>query len=239
MKTNTKSKSKRRSKPKHIIRKSYQNNKRRSSNKSFKRNKDLKLKRQKKKITKKKMKGGSFNEKCLSNDNGEYIDHKAYEQEFNKRCTLCLSKVNNNILINCKLIECCHTFHYECIRRIFETDKKCPECRANIISYFKTDTDYQNTDISNNNNNSRPNTKRAKRDINITWIKSNVIFNQNSSNEDSNNEDSNNEESNNNIVPPSPVPNLRDYMNSLTPEQRRQQEQRRESNESYGNMFNY
>ena len=39
-------------------------------------------------------------------------------------CTICLSELNKNK--NCIYLDCGHSFHCDCIFKLFTYDKKCP-----------------------------------------------------------------------------------------------------------------
>jgi hypothetical protein len=185
----TKSKNNRHSKPKRMSRKSTRSSRKRHKNSRNKRRHSNKIsfKIKKTKSTHHKMKGG-FNENCLPNDNGEYVNHEATNQEFMNKCPICLDTVKDGNSINCKLIECCHTFHYECVKPIFETNQTCPTCRDNIVSYFRTNKNYIHHDT---NNNSQPGSKRVKRENKILWINSGVRFAHENNNDNENNNNDN------------------------------------------------
>ena len=45
-------------------------------------------------------------------------------------CSICQDSINKNSI--CRKITCGHIFHYECIDKWLETNRKCPTCRFEI-----------------------------------------------------------------------------------------------------------
>ena len=71
------------------------------------------------------------NNQIGQNNNNLHINIDAIPNENEKVCSICLSEFLDNEMV-CKLPECNHIFHRDCIREWLARNQKCPFCRNDI-----------------------------------------------------------------------------------------------------------
>jgi hypothetical protein len=57
--------------------------------------------------------------------------HKIIDNNYSKDCSICLEKIEGKICI----LNCEHSFHFNCIKKWVYEDNSCPECRKIVCDY--------------------------------------------------------------------------------------------------------
>lgn len=57
--------------------------------------------------------------------------YKIIDNNYSKDCSICLEKIEGKICI----LNCEHSFHFNCIKKWVYEDNSCPECRKIVCDY--------------------------------------------------------------------------------------------------------